>query len=167
MIKNLLLFVFGILILGACTSSPTPKTIYIVRHAEKMLVEDSDPELAQVGILRSTKLAQILADKDIKHVFGTDYKRTKNTALPCADQAGVQIEIYDPEDQEAFAEKLKQLEGNILVVGHSNTATRLVNILVAKGENFPDLKDGEYENIYIVDLKKNHAGVQRKTFKDY
>jgi len=167
MIKNLLLFVFGILILGACTPSPTPKTIYIVRHAEKMLVEDSDPELAQVGILRSTKLAQILADKAIKHVFATDYKRTKNTALPCADQAGVKIEIYDPEDQEAFAEKLKQLEGNILVVGHSNTATRLVNILVAKGEAFPDLKDMEYENIYIIDLKKNDVGVQRKTFKDY
>jgi phosphohistidine phosphatase SixA len=165
--KTPLLILVLVLFFFACTTSPTPKTIYIVRHAEKMLVEDSDPELAQVGILRSTKLAQILADKDIKHVFATDYKRTKNTAWPSADQAGVKIELYDSKDQEAFAAKLKRLEGNILVVGHSNTATRLVNILVAKGETFPDLKDGEYENIYIVDLKKNDVGVQRKTFKDY
>jgi phosphohistidine phosphatase SixA len=167
MIKNLLLSFFVLLILGACTPSPKPKTIYIVRHAEKMLVEDSDPELAQVGILRSTKLAQILADKDIKHVFATDYKRTKNTAWPSADQAGVKIELYDSKDQEAFAEKLKRLEGNILVVGHSNTASRLVNILVAGGETFPDLTDAEYENIYIVDLKKEETGVRVKTYKDY
>ena len=134
--KNLLLLLLGGLFLVSCGTNPEPKTIYIVRHAEKMLVEDPDPELAQVGIIRAKKLAQILTDKEIKHIFSTDYKRTRMTAQPTADQAGIQIEPYDPRDQEAFAEKLKGLEGNILVVGHSNTVPELANFFIGSGKRF-------------------------------
>ena len=155
------------LFLGACTPSPETKTIYIVRHAEKMLVEDPDPELAQVGIIRSTKLAQILADKEIKHVFSTDYKRTKNTAWPAADQAGIQTQTYDPKDQEAFAAKLRGLEGNILVVGHSNTVPALANFFIGSGEKYPNLSDDEYQFIYVVTLDKSGEHVEQKTYKDY
>lgn len=167
MFKNLLLFVSGILILGACSPSPTPKTIYIVRHAEKLLVEDSDPNLSQAGKIRATKLSQILADKEIKHIFATDYKRARQTAQTTADLAGIQIESYDAKDQEAFAKKLEQLEGNILVIGHTNTAPRLVNILSKQEGAYPDLEDLEYENIYIVDLEKAGATVEVKRYKDY
>ncbi|MFC3879456.1 SixA phosphatase family protein [Algoriphagus namhaensis] len=165
--KNLLLILLGGLILVSCGSSPEPKTIYIVRHAEKMLVENPDPELAQVGIVRSKKLAQILADKEIKHIFSTDYKRTRMTAQPTADQLGIQIETYDPRDQEAFAEKLKGLEGNILVVGHSNTAPRLANILIGSGSPYPDLTDVEYDNIYILEYKENGFSANVKKYGDF
>lgn len=165
--KNLLLLLLGGLFLVSCGTSPEPKTIYIVRHAEKMVVEDPDPELAQVGIIRATKLAQILADKEIKHVFSTDYKRTKYTAWPSADQAGVEIQVYDPRDQEAFAEKLKGLEGNILVVGHSNTVPELANFFIGSGEKFPNLTDDEYQFIYVVTLDKSGAQVEQKTYKDF
>ena len=50
--KNLLLLFSFIFILGACTSPNQPKTIYIVRHAEKQLV-GNDPELAYVGGVRA------------------------------------------------------------------------------------------------------------------
>jgi len=165
--KAPLLILVLVVFFSACSPSPTPKTIYIVRHAEKMLVEDSDPNLSQAGKIRATKLSQILADKEIKHIFATDYKRARQTAQTTADLAGIQIESYDAKDQEAFAKKLEQLEGNILVVGHTDTAPRLVNILSKQEGAYPDLEDLEYENIYIVDLEKNDVGVQRKTFKDY
>jgi broad specificity phosphatase PhoE len=167
MINKILLFVFGLFILGACSPAPSEKTIYIVRHGEKMLVEDPDPELSQVGTLRATKLSQILADKDIKHVFSTDYKRTRHTAGPSADQAGVEIQVYDPKDQEAFADKLRKLEGNILVVGHSNTVPALVNFFVGSGEKYPNLTDDEYQFIYVVTLDKSGERVNQTTYKDY
>jgi len=165
--KNILLILLGGLLFISCGTSPEPKTIYIVRHAEKMLVDNPDPELAQVGIVRSKKLAEILADKEIKHVFSTDYKRTRGTAKPTADQEGIQIESYDPGDQEAFAEKLKNLEGNILVVGHSNTAPRLANILIGSGSPYPDLTDVEYDNIYILDFRDKGFAANVKKYGEF
>jgi broad specificity phosphatase PhoE len=165
--KNLLLLLLGGLLLVSCGTSTEPKTIYIVRHAEKMMVEDPDPELAQVGTIRAKKLAQILADKEIRHVFSTDYKRTRMTAQPTADQAGIPIESYDPRDQEAFAEKLEGLEGNILVVGHSNTVPELANFFIGSGEKYPNLTDDEYQFIYVVTLSGDGEKVEQKTYKDF
>lgn len=165
--KNILSILLGALLLISCGTSHEPKTIYIVRHAEKMLVDNPDPELAQVGIVRSKKLAQILADKEIKHIFSTDYKRTRLTAKPTSDQIGIPIESYDPSDQQAFAEKLNGLEGNILVVGHSNTAPRLANILDGSGSPYPDLTDVEYDNIYILDFKENGFSANVKKYGDF
>lgn len=163
--KNLLLFSL-LLILGACTSQNSPKTIYIVRHAEKQLV-GNDPELAYVGGVRALKLSQILEKEDIKHVFSTDYVRTRNTARPTADQAGVEIEIYDPKNHDALVEELRKREGNILVVGHSNTVSQVANYFVGDGEKFADLTDLEYDFIYVVTLEKNGSKVERKVYKDF
>ncbi len=164
--KNLLLLFSLLLILGACTSQNSPKTIYIVRHAEKQLV-GNDPQLAYVGNVRALKLAQILEKEEIKHVFSTDYIRTKNTAKPTADKAGVEIEIYDPKNHDALVEELRKREGNILVVGHSNTVGQVANYFVGEGEKFADLTDLEYDFIYVVTLDKNGSKVERKVYKDF
>jgi broad specificity phosphatase PhoE len=166
MLKNVLLAFTFILILGACTSPNSPKTIYIVRHAEKQLVGD-DPELAYVGGVRAKKLAQILADQEIKHIFSTDYKRTRLTAEPAAQAVGVEIQTYDPKNNDALVEQLRSLDGNILVVGHSNTVSQLANVFVGDGEKFADLTDLEYDFIYVVTLEKNGSKVERKVYKDF
>jgi broad specificity phosphatase PhoE len=164
--KNLILLFSLLLILGACTSQNSPKTIYIVRHAEKQLTGD-DPELAYVGGVRAIKLSQILQKKGIKHIFSTDYIRTRNTAKPTADQAGVEIEIYDPKNHDALVEELRKRDGNILVVGHSNTVSQVANYFVGDGEKFSDLTDLEYDFIYVVTLDKNGSKVERKVYKDF
>jgi broad specificity phosphatase PhoE len=164
--KNLLLLFSLLVVLGACTSPNSPKTIYIVRHAEKQLVGD-DPELAYVGGVRAKKLAQILADQDIKHIFSTDFKRTKLTAEPTAMASGVEITSYDAKNQEAFVEELRKKEGNVLVVGHSNTVSQLANFFVGEGDKFPDLTDLEYDYIYVVTLESNSSTVVRKLYKDF
>ena len=87
----------------SCKSEKKEKTIYIVRHAEKQLVQDPDPELAQVGYIRAKKLAQILKDQEIKHIFSTNYKRTQLTAQPTAEQAGVEIQSYEPSNHDLNA----------------------------------------------------------------
>ncbi|WP_026968873.1 SixA phosphatase family protein [Algoriphagus terrigena] len=164
--KNLLLLFSLILVLASCTSQNQPKTIYIVRHAEKLL-EGQNPELSQAGQARAKKLAQILADQDIKHIFSTDYQRTRLTAWPTASAAGVEIESYDPNNHDALVAQLRDLEGNALVVGHSNTVSQLANYFVGDGEKYADLIDLEYEYIYIVTLEGNSSSVIRKVYKDF
>lgn len=144
-----------------------PKTIYIVRHAEKQLYGD-DPELLVAGTVRSNKLSQILSDQEIAHIFSTHYKRTRLTAMPTANEAGVKIESYDPKNHDALVEQLRGLEGNILVVGHSNTVSQLANYFVGDGEKYDDLDDSEYNFIYMVTIEKDgSSSVVRKTYKDY
>ena len=138
--RNFILLFSLILLLGACTSQNSPKTIFIVRHAEKQLL-GNDPALAYVGEVRAKKLAQILEKENIKHVFSTDFLRTKSTAQPTATAANVPITTYDPSQQEEFVQQLRQLEGNILVIGHSNTVSPLANTFITEGEKFEDLTD--------------------------
>lgn len=164
--RHLLILIFASLILFSCGTKNQTKTIYIVRHAEKQL-EGSDPDLLQVGQIRATKLAQILEDKEIKHVYSTDYSRTKNTARPTAEVAGVELEIYDPRNQDELVEKLRTLEGNALVVGHSNTINKLANYFVGKGEQYSDLNDIEYDYIFVVTLDASGEKVERKLYKDF
>ncbi|MGM0946390.1 MAG: SixA phosphatase family protein [Bacteroidota bacterium] len=165
--KNLIVFFTLIGLLSSCTSQNKPKTIYIVRHAEKQLVDNPDPELAQVGYVRAKKLAQILENQEIKHIFSTDYRRTRMTVQPSAQQAGLEIQSYDPSNHDALVEQLRSLEGNILVVGHSNTVSQLANYFVGEGEKYEDLQDIEYDFIYEVSLEKNGSSVVRKLYRDY
>ncbi|GAA0877823.1 phosphoglycerate mutase family protein [Algoriphagus jejuensis] len=164
--RNLLLLFVLAVIFGSCTSQNQPKTIYIVRHAEKQL-EGSDPELLYVGGVRAKKLSQILENQGIEHVFSTDYKRTRLTVEPTATAAGVEIQSYDPRNHDPLVEQLRSLEGNILVVGHSNTVSQLANYFVGEGEKFADLTDLEYDYIYIVTLAPNSSSVIRKVYKDF
>lgn len=165
--RNLFLILFTSLLLISCSKKEKTKVIYIVRHAEKQLVQDPDPELAQVGYVRSRKLAQILQDQDIQHIFSTDYKRTQLTVKPTAEQAGLEIQSYDPRNQSVLVEKLKELDGNVLVVGHSNTVSQLANEFIEEGEKFQDLQDNEYDFIYEVHLNPEGSMVLRKVYKDY
>ena len=164
--KNCILLFISLLLLSACTAQNSPKTIYIVRHAEKQL-EGQDPELAYVGEVRAKKLAKILEKESIKRVLSTDYTRTRNTAQPTAAGAGITVAYYDPKNQEALVADLRSTEGNILVVGHSNTVGQLANAFVGEGEKFADLTDMEYDFIFVVTLEKNGAKVVRKLYKEF
>ncbi|WP_026953088.1 SixA phosphatase family protein [Algoriphagus mannitolivorans] len=164
--RNLLILIFASLVLFSCGKKNQSKTIYIVRHAEKQL-EGSDPDLLQVGKIRAKKLAQILEGEEIKHIYSTDYLRTKNTALPTAEAAGLEIELYDPRNHDSLVQKLRTLEGNALVVGHSNTVNKLANYFVGQGEEYPDLTDIEYDYIFVVTLDANGEKVERKLYKDF
>ncbi|WP_113925027.1 SixA phosphatase family protein [Cognataquiflexum aquatile] len=159
------LLIFSFLLL-ACSPKQEPKTVYIVRHAEKIL-EGDDPGLSVAGTARSKKLAQILEQKEIQHIFSTNTIRTKTTAQPLADAIGLTIEIYDAKNHDDLVRELRERTGNILVVGHSNTVNHLANYFVGSGEKYPELQDIEYDFIFEVSLKEDGSTVERKVFKDY
>jgi broad specificity phosphatase PhoE len=163
------LIVLGLLILAvvACQPKQQAKTIYLVRHAEKQLVGD-DPELSVAGTVRAKKLAQILDARDIRHILSTNTIRTKATAQPLATANGLEIEIYDAKEHDALVKELRSREGNILVVGHSNTIHHVANYFFGEGEKYPELTDIEYDFIFEVKLDdEGGSSVVRKIFKEY
>ncbi len=163
------LFPFLIIILAffACNPKQEAKTVYMVRHAEKIL-EGDDPMLSVAGTVRSKKLAQILSDKEISHIFSTNTIRTKATAQPLAEASKLEIEIYDAKNHDELVKEIKKRKGNILVIGHSNTIHHLANYFVGSAEKFPELQDIEYDFIFEAKLNADgSASVERKMYKNY
>ena len=167
-IQKALLALLIIISIQSCYINQEPKTINIVRHAEKQLDGD-DPELSVAGTARAKKLGQILSAKNIAHVYSTNTIRTKATVQPLIDaQNGLTIEIYDAKKQDDLVKELRSVKGNTIVVGHSNTIHHLANYFVGNGEKFPELEDVEYDFIFVVNLEKDgSAKVERKLYREF
>lgn len=139
-------------------------TYYIVRHAEKAttLTMTSDVPLSAQGEARAIALKDSLIKKKISHIFSTQYIRTKATAQPLSDAIHVPIETYDPKDMQ-FVARLKELKGNSLMVGHSNTVDELINGLTGQ-QLLHDLPDSAYGDLFIVTKKGKHYSFEKKHF---
>ena len=122
-------------------------TIYLTRHAEKMST-GKNPELDAIGQFRTKNIAAMLSSVGITHIFSTDYNRTKQTATPLAKYLNLEIQIYNPADLNDFAEKLKKIDGAILVVGHSNTTPQLTTLL--SGKEIMPMQEKDYDTLYQV-----------------
>jgi broad specificity phosphatase PhoE len=122
-----------------------PTAIYLVRHGEKA-TEGKDPELTADGQARARNIATILRKAGITHVFSTPTTRTRQTAQPLAERSHVTVEIYEPAAPQALVDKVRALDGAVLVVGHSNTVPDLVRRF--GGEPGTDIADNEYDRVY-------------------
>jgi probable phosphoglycerate mutase len=129
-----------------------PLVVFLVRHAEKVDASENS-NLSTAGIARAAALATTLHDAGIEHVHSTDFIRTKKTASPIANERGVTISLYDAGDLPAFVEQLKSKGGRHLVVGHSNTTPKLVELL--GGEPGSRIQEKEYDRLYIVTIDKD------------
>lgn len=133
----------AVLLPGAALAEPS--AIYLVRHGEKASI-GKDPELTQQGQRRAQNIATILHRTGIQAIFSTPTARTLQTAQPLARQLGLKVEQYDPAAPKALVDKVKELRGPVLVVGHSNTLPELVRLF--GGEPGPDIADDEYDRLY-------------------
>ena len=122
-----------------------PTAIYLVRHGEKAIV-GQDPELTPQGQARAQAIASILSRAGITAVFSTPTQRTRQTAQPLAQRAGLEVQLYDPRAPKALVEKVKALSSPVLVVGHSNTLPELVRLF--GGAPGADIGDDEYDRLY-------------------
>ncbi len=160
------IFILAVLFLLSCKTT----TYYVVRHAEKETpttmsntTMSSDVPLSDVGKQRAEALKDLLQKENITHIFSTNFIRTKSTAQPLADAIHVPIEIYDQKNP-AFISKLKSMDGNVLIVGHSNTVDDLINELSGKKELNGDLPDSEYGDLFVVRKKGNKITFEKKHF---
>jgi phosphohistidine phosphatase SixA len=130
------------------------QTYYIVRHAEKATndsasMTSTDPPLTAEGKKRATDLKKFLNKKGITAIYSTNTIRTRSTAEPLSKAKHLNVQLYGPRPDAAFITQLKQLKGNTLIVGHSNTVDDIVNDLCGK-QLLNDLPDAAYDNIFIV-----------------
>ena len=130
-------------------------TIYLVRHSEKEISSNNNPELTKCGDLRSENLSIFFKDVPLDAVYSTDYQRTKNTAFPTAKSKELKIEYYNPNNLEKLSKLLKNLKKDVLVVGHSNTTGVLAGLLV--GEEIGEFDLNIYNRVYQVVVSNENS----------
>ena len=156
--KNIVVIFLILLPLSAFSAAgySQNKIIVLVRHAEKVDAS-ADPELSDAGKARAQLLIKKAGKYRPKEIYSTDFKRTRDTVQPIATKRHIQIQIYDPRDQQALAAKiLASPNKRILVSGHSNTVPALANLL-GKKELFKNLDDAEYGAIWVIRIKKGEV----------
>lgn len=158
------------LLLSSCGT-----TIYVVRHAEKASGIDpetmqtiKDPPLTYEGQERALALKQMLSGKNVRHIYSTNTLRTISTAKPLKELfLGVPLQLYSskPDSMDLFIQQLKQIrKGNTLVVGHSNTVDDIANKICGTTVVPGDLKDNEYDNIFILKRKGSTFKFKREKY---
>lgn len=135
-------------------------TIILLRHAEKdtsPTANKDDPELTAEGKQRAERLVDAVKEYKPEQLFSTVYKRARFTAVPLAEQIKpnyrVQIQTYDYQYLDEFAELLLKSNAKcIVVVGHNTTTPMLANALIGKNK-YGALGDSEYNKIWIIKIK--------------
>jgi len=134
--------------------------LYLFRHAETIPPPYSDnppnPKLSDLGIERAVLLKNNFRDIAITKIFSSDYTRTKMTVEPLSISKNLEIDTYNPRELEDFALRLKQMEGIIVISGHSNTTPELVDFL--GGDAGPKIDHTiEYDRLYIVVIQNGET----------
>lgn len=156
--------------------APVPEggtvVIYVVRHAEKQPVpedapeaERKDPPLSHTGQLRAMGLVEDVPIREIKAVYVTNTKRSRDTASAVLALNGVKPIIYPPQDVEGLVARIKRRRGeSVLVVGHSNTIPPLLEEL---GVERPEISEDQYGDMWVVTLVDEQATLELKHFGEF
>lgn len=157
--RQSLIVLAGTLILTLLTASKAlASDIYLIRHFEKQSQAASyevpnktrpekGPSLTPVGLNKAENLAGFLKDKNIRFIYSTDYNRTLQSALPSSLRLNIPITLYEPKELAKVATELKTLDGNTLVLGHSNTTPQLLSLL---GGPEKSLTEKDYGDLFII-----------------
>jgi broad specificity phosphatase PhoE len=142
---------------AAGTVEASDQVIFLVRHAERTTgsaatgratMMADDPPLSAAGAVRAAKLATLLASADIRHIYTTEFQRTRQTAAPLAAALHLQSIMAASRDSETLFAQVRKATGNVLIVGHSNTIPDLLKRLGVKEEIA--IADTEYDNLFVL-----------------
>jgi broad specificity phosphatase PhoE len=126
-------------------------TVILARHAEQA-APTGDPALTPAGEQRARDLAQTLIHVKLAGVISTPYQRTRLTAAPVAQAAGLEVTVVQASaDPAGIVRALDALPpgSTALVVGHSNTLAPIIAAL--GGPRLPDLCDGEHSTLFVLE----------------
>jgi phosphohistidine phosphatase SixA len=141
----------------------------VVRHAEKIAASDSaakmmanDPPLSEAGKVRAIVLRDELKNKHVHHIYSTNTIRTMSTVQPLSQAIKMPIDSYSNVD--SLVNIIKSIKGSVLVVGHSNTVDDIVNKLCGQTKIANDLKDPEYDNLFVVKFRGKKKIFERRKY---
>jgi len=155
-------------LLTTAAAMAAPDLVIVVRHAERATEPANDPALSPAGRQRAAQLAELLTDGKITAIITTPLRRTRETAEPLAKALGIAPQVVGFRQGEFAAHvpkvvaALGRKSGNVLVVGHSNTANEIATAL--SGIVQPQLCETSFGHVFIVvpaskALVKLHYGV--------
>jgi len=146
------------LLLLCASSAAAQQAIVVVRHAERadaappgaaaMAAPSTDPPLSAAGHERAGRLAAMLRSAGIKQIFTTEFLRTKQTAAPTAQALKLDMTPVSSRDVNALIARVTGGQGNVLVVGHSNTVPDILKRLGIK--DAITIADTEHDNLFVV-----------------
>lgn len=141
----------GLLLLAGAARAE-PALVILVRHAEKAVEPRADPALSEAGERRAQQLAAALQEAGVQHVLVSKWRRTQDTAAPLARRLGLKPQVVEAPSgvshAQALRERLATLQGNVLVVGHSNTLAPLLALL--GGPALPDLCETSHGQAFVL-----------------
>ena len=138
-----------------------PKTVFLIRHAEKEDEPRQDPPLKKEGVARSQELARVLSGAGIKAIYTSQFKRTKQTAEPLAAKLGLtattitlkpnlsDLRLIAEESTAETVNKILSAPGeNVLLVGHSNSIPDVIRML--GGDVVPTIDEKKFDDLFVV-----------------
>ncbi|MCC7053874.1 MAG: histidine phosphatase family protein [Gemmatimonadaceae bacterium] len=145
----------------AASAAPavSPMLVVVVRHAEKAPLPANDPVLSEAGMARAAALDGAVRSLPITDVVVSHLQRTRLTASAFLARTGVPVHVV-PIGSAGVAAHVKavadtvralsRLSGHtgVLVVGHSNTVTDIVQAL--GGAPSAALCDSQYSQLFTV-----------------
>jgi broad specificity phosphatase PhoE len=156
-ISRFLVLLLAVLSLVTAPVAAQATTVVLVRHGEKV-DESADPDLSEAGKGRAEALRRTLAAAPIERVFVTQYKRTQQTAAPTAEANRLTpVVIQARGGAPVFADSIRKAPAGstVLVVGHSNTLSAIIEAL--GGPKIGDLCDKEYATLLVLELQPGKA----------
>jgi phosphohistidine phosphatase SixA len=135
-----------------------PRTVIVVRHAEKAAEPANDPPLDERGRARAERLAQLLAHSGVTHLYASEYLRTRETLAPLASATGVNVAVVEAREGRALLSALDSLPRNAVAVvaGHSNTVPGVVERLapgshrVQHARETLALTEADFDRVFVV-----------------
>ena len=148
--KCMAICVFAAMVLATRVHAQQARTIYLVRHADKVS-EDTDSPLSDAGRVRAKCLAKTLEDAQIQQIFTSDLQRTQQTAAPLAEKLHlkpVAIPIGKPDD---LIEAIRSSKAkSVLVVWHDATLPKILSALGAP--EIVSIAHTEYDRFFVLTL---------------
>ncbi len=142
--------------LAACTPLAAPTVVMVLRHAEPVIEQGSDPSLNEAGRHRANALIDVVGGAGVAAIYASQFKRTQETVAPLA--AHLEIPVTTAEVSRATLETypgqvaeaiLAAHRGEtVVVVNHSNTVGPIVEAL--GGAPVPEITENEFDHLFVV-----------------
>jgi phosphohistidine phosphatase SixA len=149
-------FALIVCISGVRAQTAATRTIYLVRHADKVS-DDVDAPLSDAGRTRAQCLAKTLEDTQIEQIITSDLQRTQQTAAPLAAKLGLKpiiIPISKPDD--VVVAVRTSAARSMLVVWHDATLPGILRGLGAP--EITPIAHTQYDRFFVVTLAGDGKG---------
>ncbi len=134
---------------AALPAAHAQKVVYLIRHAEQAL-DIEDPPLTEAGYQRAKAWAGILRDAEIKVVYTSKKRRTKQTGEPIAQAFNIPLETMPRRDVAGLVDRLRTRHADdaVLIISHTRTIPKLVKELGHSEEG--TIERDDYDNLFII-----------------